>query len=66
MVKPLTPRQLDILRLVAAGKTDKQIAQMLHIAERTMRYDLQLICDQLGVNTRIEAVAQALRLELIA
>lgn len=61
-----TPRQITILQLIATGKTDREIAQLLTIGERTVRNNLNNIYAKLGVQTRIEAVAQSIRLKLIA
>jgi DNA-binding NarL/FixJ family response regulator len=61
----LSERQLAIVRLVAAGKTDKEIADLLEIAPRTVRYDLEYIRTSLGVNSRAELAAQAVRLNLL-
>lgn len=61
----LTEHELDVMRLVVAGKTDRQIGWDLGLAERTVRYHLRNIYDKLGVNTRTEAVAQVMRLEPI-
>ncbi len=57
----LTERELEVLRLLVAGKTDQQIGQELSIAERTVRRHLRSIYDKLGVDTRVEAAAQAVR-----
>jgi DNA-binding NarL/FixJ family response regulator len=61
----LTPREIDVLRLMALGKTNREIGQELGIAERTVRYYLRNIYDKLGVNTRVEAVVWAVREELV-
>lgn len=60
----LTNRELAVLQLVVTGNTDRQIGQELSIAERTVRYCLRNIYDKLGVDTRVEATAQAVRLGL--
>ena len=62
----LTTRELDILRLIAAEKTDKMIAHSLEISERTVRYHLENINTKLGTMTRLGAVAKAIRLNLIS
>jgi len=56
----LTEQELEILQLLAKGKTDREVSQNLGIAERTVRYRVRRICDKLRVNTRLEAVAWAL------
>ncbi|MEW6228896.1 MAG: response regulator transcription factor [Bacillota bacterium] len=65
IVQMPTNRQIEILRLVAAGKTDREIAQGLGMAERTVRYHLRNLYDKLGVNTRAEAAAWAARQSLL-
>lgn len=61
----LSKREKNVLGLTITGKTDRQMGQVLHIHERTVRHYLRQIYNKLGVNTRIEAVVQALRLELV-
>ena len=61
----LTGRELDVLRLVAAEKTNAEIALTLNMAERTVRHHLENIYGKLGVKTRVGAVAQALKQNLI-
>lgn len=55
----LTPRQTAVLRLVAAGKTDKQIARELELSPRTVEMHVGGALKALGCATRAEAVAQA-------
>lgn len=61
----LSKREKNVLGLTITGKTDRQMGQVLHIHERTVRHYLRQLYNKLGVNTRIEAVVQALRLELV-
>lgn len=51
--------------MTASGKIDKEVAQALEITKRTVRYHLQNINRKLGTTTRIEAVAEAIRREII-
>ena len=62
----LTPRQADVLRLLAAGATNKEIARAIAVGERTVKYHIAGIFDRLGAGNRTEAVAIALRLGLIS
>lgn len=64
----LTARQLDVLRLLAAGKPNKLIARELGLSEGTVKIHLSTIFRVLDVNNRTEAVlaAQAMRLDLAA
>jgi len=58
-VPRLTPRQKDLLRLVAAGHTNTQIARRLGITEGTVRTHLENIYERLHVSSRTAAVARA-------
>jgi len=58
---PLTPRQLEILRLIQQGITYKEIADRLTVSQNTIKYHVKQILNQLGVNTRTEAIAQAIQ-----
>ena len=57
---PLTPRERGVLRWVAAGKTDRDIAAILGISPRTVHKHLQRIYEKLGVETRTAAVMRVL------
>jgi DNA-binding NarL/FixJ family response regulator len=54
-VADLTPRELEILRLVAAGKSNSRIATELWVAEQTVKFHLSNIYRKLGVANRTEA-----------
>jgi DNA-binding CsgD family transcriptional regulator len=58
-VPRLTPRQWELLRLVAGGRTNMQIARRLGISEGTVRSHLEAIYTRLGVSSRTAAVARA-------
>ena len=62
----LTPRELAVLRLLASGKRLRDIASYLGLGEETVRSHLKKAQSKLGVSDRTHAVAQALRLHLIA
>ena len=51
-ISELSPRQQEIVRLVAKGLVDKQIAEELGISQRTVRGHLQIIFQRSGVQTR--------------
>jgi DNA-binding CsgD family transcriptional regulator len=55
----LSPREKEVLGLVAEGLTDKEISGRLFIAERTVRYHLTSVFGKLGAHNRTEAVALA-------
>jgi DNA-binding NarL/FixJ family response regulator len=54
----LTDREWDVLRLVAAGGSDKEIARALFISQLTVRKHLEHIFTKLNVNSRTAAVAR--------
>ncbi|SFB12316.1 transcriptional regulator, LuxR family [Amycolatopsis marina] len=60
----LTPRELDVLRLVATGATSREVAERLHISEKTVARHLSNIFAKLGVTSRSAATAYAYRHEL--
>jgi len=51
----LTPRELEILRLVIAGKTNKQIAREVFISKKTVEFHLDNIYSKTGKRTRLLA-----------
>ena len=52
----LTPREREILALVASGANNQDIASKLFISEKTVRNHLTAIFDKLGVNSRAQAI----------
>jgi len=61
----LTPREGDVLRLLAEGHTDREIAEMLFIGPRTVQTHVANLFGKLGVNARAEAAAVAVRRGLV-
>ncbi|WP_138379791.1 response regulator [Luteithermobacter gelatinilyticus] len=61
----LTTRQLEILRLITLGKSNKEIARTLGIADNTVRVHISAIFQVLNVNNRTEAALAALQEGLI-
>jgi DNA-binding NarL/FixJ family response regulator len=61
----LTPRELSTLRLMADGRSNKEIANELGISERTVKTHLGHLFDKLGVTSRTEAVKVAARRGLV-
>ena len=55
----LTPRQVEVLRLLEQGRSTKQIATELHISSETVKHHTRALFRALGVSTRLEAVAAA-------
>ena len=59
LVEPLTARELEVLRRLAAGQTNRQIAEALVITERTVKFHVSAILAKLRAANRTEAVAIA-------
>ncbi|MDQ2692062.1 MAG: response regulator transcription factor [Chloroflexota bacterium] len=57
----LTSREMEILQLVLAGKTNKAIARALFISEKTVEFHLDNIYRKIGVQTRVMAGVWALQ-----
>jgi DNA-binding NarL/FixJ family response regulator len=55
----LSPRERGVLRLVAAGQSNRQIAEALSISERTVKFHVTAIFNKLGADNRAQAVAIA-------
>lgn len=65
-VDPLTPRQHEILRLVSAGHTNREIADMLDISVRTAEVHRFNLMRRLNVNNVAQLLRRALQLGLLA
>jgi DNA-binding NarL/FixJ family response regulator len=63
--EPISPRELEVLSLMAAGRRNKEIASELSIAEDTVKMHVRNILSKLQVNDRTEAVTIALRRGII-
>lgn len=63
---PLTRRQLEVLNLMAQGKTNKDIARILDISDTTVKSHTMTIFRQLNAENRTQAVHYALQLKLIS
>lgn len=61
----LTPREREVLRLLAAGRSNEAIAAELFISQNTVRTHVQNILSKLNVHSKLEAVAFALRHGLV-
>ena len=64
-VESLTPREFEVLRLVAEGLHNREIAERLGVTEHTVKFHLAAIFGKLGASTRTEAVRRGLRLGVI-
>jgi DNA-binding NarL/FixJ family response regulator len=60
-VSGLTPRERQIIRVLAAGATNREIAARLGLSEQTVKNRLSVIYGKLGVRNRLEAVVHARR-----
>lgn len=65
LVEPLTPREKDVLRLLASGLANKEIAARLGISDHTVKYHVASILGKLGAASRTEAVSIGMRRGLI-
>jgi DNA-binding NarL/FixJ family response regulator len=62
---PLTPREVEVLAMLAEGASNKRIAARLAISEHTVKFHLASIYAKLGVSTRTEAVTAGARRGLV-
>lgn len=62
---PLTPRELEILKLIAEAKMSKEIASLLHISLKTVERHRANILEKLGMRDRVELTRYAIRRGLI-
>ncbi len=58
---PLTPRELDVLRLICEGRSDREIGERLYISERTVQVHVRHVLGKMGVSSRTQAASLALR-----
>jgi DNA-binding NarL/FixJ family response regulator len=65
LIEPLSVRELDVLRRMAEGLSNKLIARDLGISEHTVKYHVNAILGKLGAQSRTEAVVRATRIGLI-
>ena len=63
--EPLTPRELEVLSLLAEGLTNRAIGLQLGISENTAKFHVQAVLTKLNVSSRTEAVVLATRLGLL-
>ena len=66
LVQPLSPRELEVLEMLALGWTNRQIAQDFYITTGTVKNHVEHIIAKLGVSDRTHAVVRALKLGLIS
>jgi two-component system, NarL family, nitrate/nitrite response regulator NarL len=63
--EPLTPREREVLALLAEGLANKAIAARLGVSEHTAKFHVNAILAKLGVDSRSEAIVRAVRLGLV-
>ncbi len=61
----LTEREVDVVKLLAQGKSNKEIAQALNIGEQTVKTHVSRILDKLGLSSRTQVVLYAIRIGLV-
>ncbi len=64
--EPLTPRELEVLKLVAPGKTNRQIAEELFLSANTIKVHVQHLIAKLGVSDRTQAATLAVQMGLLS
>lgn len=65
LVDPLSARELEVLRYLAEGLSNKEIARTMSISENTVKFHVNTILGKLGAQSRTEAVVKATRAGLI-
>ena len=63
--EPLTPREIEVLELLAEGLPNKAIAERLRISDQTVKFHVSSISGKLGAANRTDAVRRAVRRGLI-
>lgn len=65
LVEPLSPRELEVLRHLAEGLSNKEIARAMGVSENTIKFHVNAILGKLGAQSRTEAVVRATRAGLV-
>jgi two-component system nitrate/nitrite response regulator NarL len=65
LVEPLSTRELEVLRQLAEGLSNKEIARKMAISENTIKFHVNAILGKLGAQSRTEAVVRATRAGLV-
>ena len=64
--EPLTEREIDVLRLLAQGQSNKEISHSLNIGDKTVKTHVSSILSKLGVLSRTQAALYAVRIGLVS
>jgi len=65
LVEPLTPREIEILRAIADGLGNKEIATRFGISENTVKFHVGSVMGKLGASSRTEAVMLGIRYGIV-
>ena len=65
LLAQFSPRELEVLNLIAKGYANKEIAQLLDLSPNTIKTHISKLYDKLGVNNRTQAASEAKLLKLI-
>ena len=65
-IEALTPREVEVLEVLAEGLPNKAIARRLSISDQTVKFHIAAICSKLGVHNRTGAVRVAIQRGIIA
>jgi DNA-binding NarL/FixJ family response regulator len=65
LIEPLTPREREVLQMLAGGLSNKEIAARMKISEHTAKFHVAQILGKLGASSRTEAVAIGMRVGLV-
>jgi LuxR family maltose regulon positive regulatory protein len=65
LIEPLSQRELEVLRLIAAGLSNQEIADQTYVALSTIKWHIRNIYGKLGVKSRTQAIARAQELNLL-
>ena len=65
LINPLTERELEVLKAIAEGKSNQQIADELFVSINTIKSHVNKIYDKLDVNNRTQATLKASELKLV-
>jgi two-component system, NarL family, response regulator len=62
----LSDRQLEVIRLIVAGKSNHKISKVLHISENTVKFHVNNILSKMGVSDRRQAAISALKRGIVS